>query len=115
MPVRLPLGHAQSPIQQVTHVRQDLLRCPAIVPRLEIDISLWGIANDFPGTIGNGGQGMAKKVARADSLRRIHGELKLAVYGRVEKKFSGARKCKGSNQARFRARLNEPFSDSIFF
>jgi len=66
VPGLLPLGHAERPVEKIADVREDLDGSTAILARLEIDVALRGVADDFAGAIGNGGQRMAEEVTGAD-------------------------------------------------
>lgn len=77
VPSGLTFGHGEGPVKKVADVRENLDRRAAILARLEIDVALRGVTNDFASAIGDGGQGMAEKVASADGVRkRIHAKDK---------------------------------------
>jgi hypothetical protein len=76
VPRGLAPGHGERPIEKVADVREDLEGSAAILARLEIDVALRGIAEDFPGAVGNGGQGVAKEIARTDSVWHGHSGIR---------------------------------------
>jgi len=56
MPSGLAFGHGETPIKEVADMREDLNRRAAILAGFEVNVGLRGVANDFAGTVGDGGQ-----------------------------------------------------------
>ena len=78
MPGGLSLGHGERPIEQISDMCEDLYGSAAILAGVEVDVGLRGVANNFAGAIGDGGEGVSKEIACADGVWWVHGGIKLA-------------------------------------
>ncbi len=80
-------------MEQIAQVRKNFRGSAAGIGSAEVSERVGRVAKSLGTAVGDGGEAVTEKIAGTDGIRK-HGD---------------------SRQARLRARLNEPFSASIFF